>query len=217
MKIRSLEELENALDTDFAWRKKEISTIKLLVSSARKHEKEVLIRSGIALMYAHWEGHIKTAAEIYLRYLNSKAPKYKSMRDNFVHLSLGERFSQGFSIKKYKSQKEIFDYLDQGLDRAFSVDEKKIVDTESNLKSEVFVNLLMQLGFDLGPFELKVNFIDKVMVKNRNSVAHGDRLDSTELEEAYMELQSDLMSMIETFQNMVRNAASNRAYLKEAV
>lgn len=216
MKIRSLEELEDGLDKDLSWRKHEISLITGLVQSANGPKKKILIRAGIALMYSHWEGHIKRCAEIYLCYLNHLSHKYCDMQDNFAYLSLADKFSEGFSIKKYKSQKELFNYIHSGLTSNFKVDEKKIIETESNLKSEVLLNILNQLGLDTSPFELKNNFIDKIMVKNRNSIAHGERVGDKELLNAYIDIEKELLSMIQTFQNMIRTAACNKSFLKES-
>lgn len=214
MKIRSLGELEDALDLDLAWRKHEISMINGEVSSAKKKLRITLIRAAITLMYAHWEGHIKKSAEIYLTYLNYKAPKYSMMKDNFCHISLYEKFEEGFSIKKYQSQKKIFEYISSGLTDNFKVDCEKVIDVDSNLKSHVFFNLVYQLGIDSKNFELKQNFIDKKLIKNRNAIAHGDRISDAELEDSYQEIKNELLDMIQTFHNMVKNAASNNEYLK---
>lgn len=214
MKIRSLLELEEALDNDLAWRKHEISLITGQVSRSKNKIRLTLIRAAITLMYAHWEGHIKKSAQIYLTFLNHKAPKYSEMKENFCHISLQEKFEEGFSIKKYISQKEIFEYISSGLNCNFKVNCDKIVDTESNLKSQVFLNLMYQLGLDTGPFELRKNFIDQKLIKNRNAIAHGERVSEQELEEAYDEISNNLLYMIQTVHNMIKATASNSGFLK---
>jgi RiboL-PSP-HEPN len=213
VKVRSVEELESALDNDFVWRRREFTTIKLLISGARKHEKMVLIRAGIALLYSHWEGHVKLASEIYIGYLNSLAYNYSDMKPNFIQLSLADKFSKGFSLKKFSSRKDICEYLTNGHSQPFKIDEKKVVDTESNLKSKVLFNIMEQLGLDTQPFILKENFIDSVLLNNRNKIAHGEKVNENALEDAYAELEAELMQMILTFQNLIRNAASNKEYL----
>lgn len=217
MKVRSLDELEDILDQDLSWRRKEFTTLRLMIQSSRNHQKRILMRAGIALMYSHWEGHIKKSAEAYLCYLNCIAPKYSSMSDNFSHLSLGDKFFTGFSIKKYSSQKEIFDYIQSGLDSKFSVDEQKVINTESNLKSQVLMNILNQLGLDTNSFQLKENFIDSIMLKNRNKIAHGEHISDADLTLSYSEIEKELLAMIEKFQNQVRNAAANKSYLKNDI
>ena len=50
------EQLENLLDEDLGWRKVEISDLLFL---AKETQKEVVLKSVILLLYAHWEGYIK--------------------------------------------------------------------------------------------------------------------------------------------------------------
>ncbi|AND13325.1 MAE_28990/MAE_18760 family HEPN-like nuclease [Proteus mirabilis] len=215
MKIRSLYELDNALDQDLAWRKHEISTIVGQVSSSRKSAKITLMRAAIALMYSHWEGHVKNASEIYLTYLNSISPKYIEMKDNFKHISLRSRFEEGFSIKEYSSQKEIYEYISYGLNCNFNINEKHIVKTNSNLKSDVFRNIMEQLGLKFNDLELKSNFIDQVLLNNRNCIAHGERLNSQDITSAYDNIKEEIIEMLEVVNRTIKNAASNREYLKD--
>lgn len=214
MKIRSLYELEEALDQDLAWRKHEIITITGQVTSSRKSAKITLMRAAIALMYSHWEGHVKNASEIYLAYLNSISPKYIDMKDNFKHISLRSKFDEGFSIKDYSSQKEIYEYILFGLNCNFSVNEKHIVKTNSNLKSEVFINIMEQLGLEFTDLELKSNFIDQVLLNNRNCIAHGERLNDQDITNAYENIKNEIIDMLEIVNRTIRNAACNREYLK---
>jgi len=136
------------------------------------------------------------------------------MTDNFLQLSLSEQFKQGFSIKKFSSQRDIFLYLTTEQRSSFSINEDIIIDTESNLKYEVIFNILEQLGLDSSVFELKENFINSKLLRCRNAIAHGDKVELNDLEDTYQELEDELMEMIETFQTLIRNAASNRTYLK---
>ncbi|MFG4431772.1 MAE_28990/MAE_18760 family HEPN-like nuclease, partial [Acinetobacter baumannii] len=84
MKIRNSYELEASIDNDILWRKREFTTLKFLIQGARKHERNVLIRSAIVLLYSHWEGHIKHCALAYLNYLNHKGYSYEQLKDNFL-------------------------------------------------------------------------------------------------------------------------------------
>ena len=214
MKIRSLNELEDQLSKDLSWRKKEFTTLKFLVNDSKKHVKITLIRASISMLYAHWEGHIKFCAHIYLLYLKHLAPNYHLMTDNFIQMSLGEKFKEGFSIKRFSSQKEIFEFLKQEKNDKFDINVQNVISTDSNLKYEVIFNILGQLGLDTNIFELKENFINSKLLKCRNAIAHGDRVEEVELNETYNELEEELLYMIETFQNLVINAANNRSYLK---
>ncbi|WP_272529225.1 MULTISPECIES: MAE_28990/MAE_18760 family HEPN-like nuclease [unclassified Providencia] len=214
MKIRTLEELDSALDSDLSWRKHEISLITNSVFKAKGKVKLTMKRAAITLMYSHWEGYVKKSSEIYLAYLNRLAPKYCNMKDNFSHISLKSRFNKGFTLKKYDSQKEIFDYIINGLNCNFNVNYEDVIDTESNLKSEQFSNILSQLGLDMQPFELKFNFIDQKLIKNRNAIAHGEYVADKDINDAYDEISTHLLELIDTFHSMIKSAASNKEYLK---
>lgn len=214
MNIRSMYELEGYLDNDLAWRKKEFTTIKFMIKDAREHEKKILKKTAITLLYSHWEGYLKNASQAYLCYLNHLAHKYCDLKENFVQLSLAEKFSTGFSIKKYESQKDIYNYITGALNECLNIDEKRVVETESNLKYHVLCNIMRQIGLDISLFELKENFIDAIMLKNRNAIAHGERVQDNEVEIAYEQLENDLLDMIMTYQNLIKNAASTRSYLK---
>jgi hypothetical protein len=136
------------------------------------------------------------------------------MKENFFQMSLGERFKDGFSIKKFSSQKEVYNYIKSEQSEGFCVNEKVVIDTESNLKYEVVLNILGQLGLNEGLYELKENFIDSKLIKCRNCIAHGDKVDERELFDTYSELEEELLSMIQDFQSSILNAAENRCYLK---
>lgn len=216
MKIRTEEQLEEALDQDLAWRKRELTTLKFAVKGSRGHEKEVLMRAAITLFYAHWEGHIKHCAKAFLCFLNRQSPPNSNMAENFIQLTLGERFQEGFSIRKFSSQKAIFDYILNEKSGNFFVDEDVVIDTESNLKHKVILNIISQLGLDETVFALKQHFIDSKLVGYRNGIAHGERRTGKDLEDIYNELEQELLDMITAFQNLVRNAVTTKSYLKTA-
>ena len=92
--IRTLIDLNECLSTDLAWRKKELSLLKGLIEtkSFDKSKRNVLIRSGITLLYAHWEGYIKCAASAYLEFVSNVARrenlKYRDLAYNFIAIAM---------------------------------------------------------------------------------------------------------------------------------
>jgi hypothetical protein len=87
-KIRTIEQFQQLLDDEWEWRKKELSVIKALVTA--RSSKEIInchIRSGIALIYAHWEGFIKAASTNYLMYIASQRLTYSELTNNFVSIA----------------------------------------------------------------------------------------------------------------------------------
>ena len=78
MSIRTAEQLSDKLSTDLDWRKKELSELKSLVEarniSPQRHN--ALMRSGICILYAHWEGFVKLASNSYLEYVAMQKLRY---------------------------------------------------------------------------------------------------------------------------------------------
>lgn len=216
MKIRTLDDLIDSIQTDMAWRAKEFIDLKLMVSSSKKHKKMVLIRASIPLLYSHWEGHVKHCSLVYINYINNIGIPYEKLNDNFLQLSLAEKFKEGFSIKKFSSQKKIHCYLTQPISENFRINEDIVINTESNLKFEVFSNILDQLGLSKDLFELKENFINSKLLKCRNAIAHGDRISFEEIEETYIEVEGELLNMLNIFQNLIMNAATTKQYLRSS-
>ena len=91
MKIKDLATLEEKIDNEMAWRKKELTSLKVDVESSKtkeKSEQSRAIRSGIAMLYAHWEGAIKSIAEYYLVYVSGLNLKYGELKNNFLAIAL---------------------------------------------------------------------------------------------------------------------------------
>jgi hypothetical protein len=60
MKVRSREECLIALQQESSWRKKEIAYLNGLVVSDT-FDQTTAIRASIVILYAHWEGFVKSA------------------------------------------------------------------------------------------------------------------------------------------------------------
>lgn len=215
MKIRTLEQLEKSLVSDLTWRKRELTTLKFMIQkSSADHKKNILHRAAIALLYSHWEGHVKHCSLVYLNYLNSLGLHCDQIADNLIQLNLSSHFDVNISMKSTKNQKAIHDYFSRLPDFTFKVVEDKTIDTKSNLNSEVLSNILSQLGLSNDAFQLKSTLIDTVLLKNRNAVVHGEMLNANGLRDTYNEIEDELLDLIQTFHNLVNTAAANRLYLK---
>ena len=215
MKIRTTLELQDSLQKDLSWRKREFSTLSLLIKGnhPRSHEKKVLLRAAIVLLYSHWEGHIKHCALAYLNFLNNKGVPFNRLKPNFHLLTVSDKFRKGFSFNKFDSLIELKSYLENIPNINFKVDENLVIDTDSNLKSNILLNILKQLGFDTNGYELKAHFIDSTLVRCRNSIAHGEILSNTDIEDTYNEIEKELLGMITQFQNLILNATTTKDYL----
>ena len=60
----------NAIQADSAWRKKEIAALRGRLSAIEEGDQGPLRRSAVVMIYAHWEGFVKTACDLYLAHIN---------------------------------------------------------------------------------------------------------------------------------------------------
>ncbi len=212
MKIRSVEELQDLLDNDFAWRRKELTHIYTNVKSSKPAQLMTNLRIGIVMLYAHWEGFFKNAAESYLTYVASKRLNYSELQNNFVALSIKYKLSEFTQTNKNTIHKQIVDFLLGDLNKRAQIPTDNVIKTQSNLNSEILKELVSVIGIAYTPFELKEKMIDSQLLKIRNTVAHGQvlQIDNKEFDDLYTEITS-LMS---TFKNELSNCATLTLYRK---
>lgn len=213
MKIKKLEKLQDLLDRDMAWRKKELIDIKLLVHSTKN---PVFCRVGIALLSAHFEGFIKQAANYYIIYVASQNIKIADLCTNFAAIHSGKVFDPcAHSDKITVYQKAIDDFLLNYNTRTFQLqysNEHPIIKTEGNPSSKVLKNIFDSIGLDFSPYETKIKYIDADLLSNRHSIVHGEKL--------YIEISDFdntfdiIIEIMGQFSDQIIEAAINKTYLK---
>ena len=90
-----------------------------------------------------------------------------------------------------------------------------IIKTNSNLNSEIFVEIMATIGLDCSAYESSYKLIDSILLDKRNKVAHGERIESLDLDETrYYEIHEKVRNLILQFADQVSNAACLKQYLK---
>jgi hypothetical protein len=212
MKIRSAEQLQAVLDSDFAWRRKELTMIMTSVKSSRPNLLNTNIRIGVVILYAHWEGFIKNAAENYLIYVAGKKLQYDELENNFIALSLKTKLIEFESTNKNTVHTQLIDFLFGNLKIKANLPTENIIKTQSNLNSNILKEILSILGIDYKQYELKEKYIDSQLLKIRNSVAHGQNPDITEID--FYELYTEITVMMTSIKTEISNNASLAKYKK---
>lgn len=215
MKIRTAEQLQNALDDDFAWRRKELTTVYTAIKSSRTKLLNTNIRIGVVLLYAHWEGFIKNAAEYYLIYVAGKKLKYNELGHNLVAICLKNKLTEFEHTNKNTIHTQLIDFLSGDLNLSANLPTENIIKTQSNLNSNILKEILSILGIDYTQFELKEKYIDSQLLKIRNSVAHGQDPDITEID--FYELYQEITAMMTSIKNEISNNASLSKYRKISI
>ena len=212
MKIRTTEHLQTVLDEDFVWRRKELSLILTTIKSSKPKTLNTNIRIGVVILYAHWEGFIKNSAEYYLIYVAGKKLAFDELENNFIALSLKTKLKEFEETNKNTVHTQLIDFLLGNLKIKANLPIENIIKTQSNLNSSILKEILSILGIDYSQFELKEKFIDSQLLKIRNSVAHGQDPDITELD--FYELYYEIINMMSSIKNEISNNASLAKYKK---
>lgn len=113
MKVTSEDSLINQIEKDSASRKKELTYVKLRVSQADGESVKYEIRSAILLLYAHWEGSIKSISERYLCYISYLGMDFASLAPNFYVLQARRCIKKfptpgGFDSEKIETMEDLF-------------------------------------------------------------------------------------------------------------
>jgi hypothetical protein len=205
------DDLSSIFDADLIWRRKELSDMKAAVKVADSPSKPVLLRALIAMSYAHWEGYVRTCANRYFEYLTLRRQVFsKFERQIYVNSILGRIDALHHGRVSLKERcKLISDILD-GEGGRFSYINSDLVDTRSNLNTDVIKDICTICGVDSNHFEKNRTFIDIFVLKRRNAIAHGqqeyihlDEIDS---------LVADILALMGFFRNLLENKVYTKAY-----
>lgn len=210
-KIRTVEALDQEIDAEIAWRKQELTTALHLVQQSSGADRRANLRSGVVILYAHWEGWIKAVAQLYVRYVNTKSIPYDSLSEAFLGNALKTKMSSIEEASAPLVHNQFASFMRTELSKGATLSEK-LVQTESNLSSRVLFDILDRLGLERRPlYTFRANRIDSDLVHKRNTVAHGEYLDLT-LDDFRL-LRTDIMELLELFTDDVRNAAATGKHL----
>ena len=211
MKIRSIDQLENYLNAELSWRQKELAHFEKLILSSRKAIKTTLIKTGVVLLYSHWEGFVKTAAIAFCEYINSKGIPYKDLTVNFRVNAVLNHFKSQQSNANFYSILKIIDGRSIDLNQSCAINTAQYIDTKSNLKSKVFKEIVAKIGVDYKNYETKARIIDSKLLHFRNKVSHGE---SIEIEESdFNDLLKEIRPMMIEFKSQISNSVTRKSYL----
>jgi hypothetical protein len=176
MRTRTLDELSRFLREDLAWRRKENNVLRAAVLRSEAAKKQALLRGAVAVLYAHWEGFVKTAYTVYLDYIRMRRLRNSELCHELLGLALKLRL-QSCDPGRCDSHADFSNWLlGDWTHRARLPDSKDLFGT-SNLNSAVFKSFVKGLGL---PYEDAFATAEKSVInpllENRNHLAHGEWL-----------------------------------------
>ena len=212
MKIRIVNDLSDRLDAEFSWRLKELADIKVLVKTTEKLKQSSIIRAGLPLTYAHWEGFVKSSAQYYLNFVLMQKHELKELSSCFLALSAQKLLNNFTHANRTSLQLELVEHLTTNSSLSSIANYSTIINTKANLNSSVFTDISLSIGIDVGSYETKFNFIDESLLRRRNEIAHGNYLDIDAT--AFREIVDEVIGLIRQFKNDIMNSAIQKSYLR---
>lgn len=212
MSIRTIENLYDSLTEEIIWRKKELSDLRTLIEakSLGASKRDALLRAGVSLLYAHWEGFIKAASGAYLEYVAMQRLRYDELTPNFIAFSMKNKLNEVGQSNKAKTHNQIVEFFLNNLGDRSSIPYKSGVNTKSNLSSSVLYNIVNMLGLDYSFYETKEKLLDERLLASRNNIAHG-RFISVDVQD-FIELHEQIIGMMEDFRSQIDNSAVLRRF-----
>jgi RiboL-PSP-HEPN len=211
-KARMQAELADQLDSDLTWRLRELSDLKAAIANSQKHARSVLLRSVVTMLYAHWEGHIRYCANKYFEYVMLRKHRYNELEkqlyiNNFLMRLDALQFRRGNVEDRCRL---ISDVLNSAQKR-FSRINPALIETKSNLNSDILKDICTICSIDFSYFQTKRVFIDVILLKRRNSIAHGEDtfVDSKELDT----LIAEGVALMRSFKDALQNKVYTKSYL----
>jgi hypothetical protein len=197
------------IDEDRSWRLREISDLKSAIIRADDSLRRVLLRALIAICYAHWEGYVRFAARKYLEHVSLRKFQYGELNRQFLRNYFLPRLAALSNSRTSLSDRcALVDAIMSSSDRRYSRVNEDLVNTKANLNFNVFADICLVCGVPILSFVDKATFVDVLLLKRRNAIAHGD--DTLVAIDDLDELTNETVAMTRAF----GDALENHVYMK---
>jgi hypothetical protein len=206
------EELSDQFESDLIWRRKELSDMKAAIKKADAASKSVLLRALITMVYAHWEGYVRVCANAYFEYLMLRKLQYSALeRQIYVNSFLTRLGAMNKTNLAVESRCKLINDILDGTGARFGYIQPDLIDTRSNLSTDVIRDICLICGVDGAHFEGRRTFIDIIVLKRRNAIAHGQQ---EYIREADIDdLVADTLALMQHFCSLLENKVYMKTYL----
>lgn len=203
--------LSDIFDVDLNWRRKELSDLKAAIKASDHTAKPVLLRALIAMSYAHWEGYVRLCANRYFEYLTlRKKPFTDFERQIYINSHLVRLDGLYQSRINLETRCRIINDILDGTGGRFSYINPELIDTKSNLNTDVIKEICIICSVDSSHFEQNRTFLDVLILKRRNAIAHGQQefIGADEVDE----LIGTILALMASFRNLLENKIYTKSY-----
>ncbi len=208
-------DLSQLLTDDRTWRIREISDLKGAIRRADTLTQRVLLRGLVAICYAHWEGYVRNASTKFLEHIALRKFKYDQLERRVTHNRFLPRLAKLAATKGgFAERCELVNaILDCGEDR-FSRLDADLINTKANLNYEIFSEICSVCGVSIETFSTHETFIDVLLLKRRNSIAHGE--DTFVSIDDLDEVSATTIELMRQFSHALENQACSRSFLSSS-
>lgn len=206
------EQLSDQFASDLIWRRKELSDMKTAIKRADGASKSVLLRALITMCYAHWEGYVRVCANAYFEHLTLRKLKYSDLeRQIYVNTFLIRLDAMNKTRVGIEARCKLVNDVLDGADARFGYINPDLIDTKSNLSADVIKDICLICGVDGIHFEDRRTFIDKIVLKRRNAIAHGQQeyIGEADIDE----LVADTLALMQHFSSLLENKVYMKTYM----
>jgi hypothetical protein len=211
MRLRTEAQLQEVLDRELSWRLRELDYLKDQVRKAPPARKPAAIRASIPILYAHWEGFVKSGAEAILNFVVNQQRTFRQLLPCFVAHGFPKDIEHLTRSRRHGLRAQCIRQIVSSLDSVADFPWKNVIATESNLNSDVFVNICAAIGMASDKYQAKFNLIDKSLLQRRNAIAHGEYLDVDE--RGFLTLSDEVLALLRSIKTDMENYATLKEYL----
>lgn len=171
-----------------------------------------LMRAGIPLIYAHWEGFVRAGIKAVFCYVSQIGKTYWELAPCYVVTGL--QYEIKHLTKKDESVITRINAMDVIMDKMGVVanfDKKSPIIGQGNLNFKRFGYVLTSLGIDKSHYETRKQFVDKSLVGRRNQIAHGGQMDLTV--DGFIDVADGVLKLLRSFKTDLEQYVSHESYL----
>lgn len=217
--MKDLLELQDALQRDLSWRKRELSAIRISATAAAEIEGHIF-RSGQILACSHWEGFLKKAITLYIEHIFAQEIALKNFASFVLALALFKNVKEA-GRANYPGSKDHHLALAEAIVTSLELHPTRSswdVDTEGNPGQEVLARLISSAGLDqkLGmtdaTWETTKKFLNEQLLKDRNEIVHGSG--KPVRREELLDRIDRLLNILDAVNSEIMKSATNKRYMR---
>lgn len=186
--------------------------MKSAIKKADDASKAVLLRALIAMSYAHWEGYVRVCANTYFEYLTLRKMQYSELeRQIYVNSFLVRLGAMSKAPLGIEARCRLVNDILDGKEARFGYIDADLIDTRSNLNTDAIKDICLICGVEDAYFEDRRPFIDVIVLRRRNAIAHGKQeyISTADIDD----LVADTLALMQHFRSLLENKVYMRAYM----